>query len=294
MSKDKDQSEEYNSSTFEVEITKLFNAYKPRPSKDFFRRMENAPWAASRKTGSRFETLLRRLFEVGSPSSLPGFRVALASFAILLVIVLVTLASPSLQAVAQQLLQFIIPAPTDELTLQVTVQQPGTQEPLNAAERYPLTVNQAEEAAGYPISIITKLPQGLTLAGASYNPELQAVSMLYMGAGQTLVFTQRPIGEINEFTTVGASAPVEIVSVHGLAAEFVTGGWIVTGTNDRIQSTPAPGTQVSLGVYWNPSLPQYILRWQEGNTQYEFLSTKTAQGITIDKDDLIAMAESIK
>jgi hypothetical protein len=220
--------------------------------------------------------------------------VALASFAILLVIVLVTLASPSLQAVAQQLLQFIIPAPTDELTLQVTVQQPGTQEPLNAAERYPLTVNQAEEAVGYPISVISKLPQGLTLAGARYNPDLQAVSLLYMGAGQTLVFTQRPIGEIIEFTTVGASAPVEIVSVHGVAAEFVTGGWKVTGTNDRIQSTPAPGTQVSLGVYWDPSLPQYILRWQEGNTQYEFLSNKTAQGITIDKDDLIAMAESIK
>ena len=294
MSKNKNQSEEFNPSTFEVEITRLFNAYKPRPSKDFYRRMKTAPWAASRKTGNRFESFLRRLFRVGSPSSLPGFRVALASFAILMVIVLVTLASPSLQAVAQQLLQFIIPAPTDELTLQVTVQQPGTQEPLNAAERYPLTVNQAEEAAGYPISIITKLPQGLTLAGARYNPELQAVSLLYMGAGQTLVFTQRPIGEITEFTTVGASAPVEIVSVHGLAAEFVTGGWKVTGTNDRIQSTPAPGTQVSLGVYWDPSLPQYILRWQEGNTQYEFLSTKTAQGITIDKDDLIAMAESIK
>ena len=294
MKKDKDQSEESNHSAFEEEITKLFKVFKPHPSKDFFRRMENAPWAASRKTGSRFESFLRRLFGFGGPSSLPGFRVALASFAILLVIVLVTLASPSLQAVAQQLLQFIIPAPTDELTLKVTVQQPGTQEPLNAAERYPLTVNQAEEAAGYPISVITKLPQGLTLAGARYNPELQAVSLLYMGAGQTLVFTQRPIGEIIEFTTVGASAPVEIVSVHGLAAEFVTGGWIVTGTNDRIQSTPAPGTQVNLGVYWDPSLPQYILRWQEGNTQYEFLSTKTAQGITIEKDDLIAMAESIK
>ncbi len=294
MNKDKDQSEESNHSTFEEEITTLFNVFKPRPSKDFYRRMESAPWSTPRKTINRFETFLRRLFGVGNPSPLPGLRVALATFAILLVIVIVTLASPSLQAVAQQLLQFIIPAPTDELTLQMTVQQPGTQEPLNAVERYPLTLTQAEETAGYSVSVISKLPQGLTLAGARYNPDLQAVSLLYTGAGQTLLFTQRPVGEINEFTTVGASAPVEIVSVHGLPAEFVTGGWKVTDTNDRIQSTPAPGTQVSLGVYWDPSLPQYILRWQEGNTQYEILSTKTAQGITINKDDLIAMAESIK
>jgi hypothetical protein len=294
MNKGKDQSEESNHSTFEEEITTIFNVFKPRPSQDFYRRMESAPWSTPRKTVNRFETCLRRLFGFGSPSPLPGLRVMLASLAILLLIVIVTLASPSLQAVAQQLLQFIIPAPTDELTLQMTVQHPGTQEPLNAVERYPLTLTQAEETAGYSIRVISKLPQGLTLAGARYNPDLQAVSLLYTGAGQTLLFTQRPIGEINEFTTVGASAPVEIVSVHGIPAEFVTGGWKVTGTNDRIQTTPAPGTQVSLGVYWDPSLPQYILRWQEGNKQYEILSTKTAQGITIDKDDLIAMAESIK
>ena len=93
---------------------------------------------------------------------------------------------------------------------------------------------------------------------------------------------------------VGASAPVEIVIVRGVPGEFVTGGWMATDANDRIQATAAPGTQVSLGVYWDPTLPQRILRWQEGNILYEILSTKTAQGITIDKDELIAMAESIE
>jgi hypothetical protein len=294
MIENKPQSIAPNQPPSEEEIAALMQAFKPQPSENFYQRMENAPWAASRKTNKRLPAFMNRLFGMESTSPLPDLRVALASIAILLVIIVVTLASPSLQAVAQQILQFIIPAPTDELTLQVTVQPSGTQDALNAAERYPLTLTQVEETAGYSVKAISELPQGITFTGARYNPNLQAVTLRYTGVGQTLLFTQRPIGDVSEITTVGASAPVEIATVHDSPAEFVTGGWKVTDTNDRIQATPAPGTQVSLGVYWDPSLPQCILRWQEGNMQYEILSTKTAQGINFDKDDLIAMAESIE
>ena len=278
----------------EEEIVSYLETFQPYPSEDYYLRMETAPWTVPEETGSRISGLMNWLTGMDNSFPRPGVRVALASTVLLLVIILVTLASPKLQAVAQQILHFIVPAPTDELALQVTVQPSGTQEPLNAAERYPLTSIQAEELSGYPIRVFAQLPEGITLTGAQYNPNLHAVTLLYAGAVQTILFTQRPVGEITEYATVGASAPVENVTVHGVPGEFVTGGWIVTDTNDRIQATPAPGTQVSLGVYWDPTLPQRILRWQEGVMLYEILSTKTAQGITIDKDILIKLAESIE
>ena len=294
MSKNKNRSEESIQPPSEEEIARLLKAFKPQPSEDFYQRMETAPWAASMKAGTRLQAFRRRHFGIGSPPALPGLRVALAATAILLVIVVVTLASPSLQAVAQQILQFISPAPTDQLTLHVTVHPPGTQEPLNAANRYPLTLTEAEEMAGYPVRVISKLPPGVSFTGAHFNPDLQAVTLRYTGVGQTLLFTQRPFGEVTDYATVGASAPVEVVTVAGKPAEFVAGGWKVMETNDRIQATAAPGTQVNLGVYWDPTLPQCMLRWQAGDMQYEILSTKTTQGITIEKDDLTTMAESIE
>jgi hypothetical protein len=278
----------------EEDIVSYLETFQPHPSEDYYLRMETAPWTAPEQASSRFTDFMNWLTGMDNPFPRPGVHVALAATVLLLVIILVTLASPKLQAVAQQILHFIVPAPTDELALQVTAQPPGTQEPLNASERYPLTSIQAEELSGYPIIVFAQLPEGITLTGAQYNPNLHAVTLRYSGAGQTILFTQRPVGEITEYATVGASAPVEIVTVHGVPGEFVTGGWIVTDTNDRIQATAAPGTQFSLGVYWDPTLPQRILRWQEGNILYEILSTKTAQGITIDKDRLIKLAESIE
>ena len=104
MSENNYRSEESNPPPSEEEIVTLFKAFKPRPSEDYYQRMETAPWAVSRKTGNRFLAFLRRLLGTGSTSPIPGLRVALASTALLLIIVLVTLASPSLQAVAQKIL----------------------------------------------------------------------------------------------------------------------------------------------------------------------------------------------
>jgi hypothetical protein len=278
----------------EEQIISYLEAFQPHPSEEFFLRMESAPWRATDEDRSSIFNFMDWLTGMSNSFHIPGMRVALASTLLLLVIILVTLASPKLQAVAQQILQFIVPAPTDELALQVTAQPSGTIEPLNAAERYPLTITQAEGLSGYPLRVIVNLPDGITITGAQYNPNLRAVTMRYAGTGQTLLFTQRPVGEIMEYASVGASAPVEIVIVRGVPGEFVTGGWIVTDTNDRIQATAAPGTQISLGVYWDPTLPQHMLRWQEGNMLYEILSTRTAYGVTIGKEELISLAESIE
>ena len=129
----------------EEEIVSYLETFQPYPSEDYYLRMATAPWTVPEQTGSRISGLMNWL--TGMDNSFPrtGVRVALASTVLLLVIILVTLASPKLQAVAQQIIHFIVPAPTDELALQVTVQPSGTQEPLNAAKRYPTVLNGTEQ-----------------------------------------------------------------------------------------------------------------------------------------------------
>jgi len=278
----------------EEQLTALLKAFKPHPSEEFHNRMESAPWHKARPAYPRFSNPIQWLMGIYQDTPLRSLRMVMASATLLIVIIVFTLAFPSLQALAQQFLQFFIPAPTDELALQVTISPTGTQEALNAEGRYPLTLDEAQKLAAYPLDVPTKLPEGVSLTGANYNPDLETVTLRYQGPEYTLLFNQRVHGKISEFSTVGASAPVETVQVNGLPGEFVVGGWRLEDSNDRINSTATPGTQVSLGVYWDPTLPQYILRWQVGEMQYEILYIQTGSAEMITKNEIINIAESIK
>ena len=277
----------------EEQLAGLLKSFRPHPSNEFHNRMESAPWHKDHPAYTRSSNIIQWLMGIYQDTPLQSWRIVMASSTLLIVIIVLTLAFPSLQALAQQFLHFFIPAPTDELALQVTISPTGTQEALNAEGRYPLTLDEAQKLAGYPLDIPTQLPEGVSLTGANYNPDLEIVTLRYLGPGYTLLFNQRVHGQISEYSTVGASAPVETVLLNGIPGEFVVGGWRLEDSNDRINTTATSSTQVSLGVFWDPTLPQFILRWQVGEMQYEILCIQTGPAEMITKNELINLAESI-
>ena len=264
---------ENNHKPDEQEIERLLARFRPRPSARFYRQMRSAPWKKSNPI----------------KGAMPGNRQL--AFAVLAVLVLVVagLASPAVRTMAGQIMHFFLPAAGDQMAIQVTI-QPEEPALMSTAASFPLSLEEARSRVNYPLKEIPVPPDGMVLNGARYNPELDSIALRYQGEGKILVLTQRPLGAVEEYSSIGASAPVETLQVRGEKAEYVTGGWQVKpGEGERLM-TAVPGTEVSLGVYWNPDLPQKMLRWEEGGMMYELLSS----GPSIGKDKLLSIAETIR
>ena len=258
----------------EQEIEKLLASFKPRPSARFYRQMKSAPWTNRNPIRE----------------AMPGTRQLAFAALMVLVLAIAGLASPAVRTMAGQIMHFFLPAAGDQMAIQVTIQPAEEPVLMSTAASFPLSLEEARSRVDYPLKEIPVPPEGMDLNGARYNPELSSISLRYQGIGNILVFTQRPLGDVEEFSSIGASAPVEILQVRGQDAEYVAGGWQVKSGEAQRMLTAVPGTEVSLGVYWNPDLPQKILRWEEGGMMYELLSS----GPLIGKDQLLSIAETIR
>ncbi len=253
----------------EAEIEELLARIRPRPSNRFYRIMKKAPWE-------------RKRFLFG-----PGLLRPLAATVLLMVILLgAAITLPSVQAAARQLLRFFVPSTSDQRTVVVPLPLPGSQ----AGTYYALSLEQAQTELGYTLKTPAALPDELVFSGAHVDPDLKSASLRYTNGKIDLIFTQHPLGNVEEYSSIGASAVVEHVQVRGVDGEYVSGAWRIKPTQATIQETSLPGTQTNLGLYWDPDLPQHILRWQESGMAYEILCT----GDTIGKEGLITIANSIR
>jgi hypothetical protein len=189
--------------------------------------------------------------------------------------------APNLEAVARRLFTFLRAAPTD--TLEITSQTSRLQR-YSDPGYFDLSLEQAEAAAGFkPLEIPESVGQ-TEFSGAHYDPELNAITLRYLHEGYPLYFTQRPLGQVEEFATIGASAPVESVSLRGVEGEYVQGGW-------RAGAEALQAPQPTLELVWDPDLPQHTLRWEQDRSVYEILAVDNQQ---MDKTRLLALAERVK
>ena len=266
MSKNKLSGDQSSQPPAESQIEAWFGAFQPRPGRDFYRRMQDAPWAESRMRDQK-STLASWL------SGLRARHALIAAIVVLLVLVTATLAIPSLRAVAGQIMLYFAPAQADQFSLQVTVPPTGEAGAFASIPDYALTLSQAGELAGYPLKQIHSPPPGFAFTGAHFEPALRSVALRYQSGGAALYLTQRPLGEVEEVHTIAPGAVVETVQVGEAYAEYVTGGWRLNPGDGPSLATATPGTQVGLDLSWDPDLPQQTLRWQQDGMLYELRFT---------------------
>lgn len=278
----------------EKRISDLLGRFKPTPSARFYQRMESAPWV----TGGTSVEQDRQ----GVISSLWNSHLGLAgkqfrplrplavSLGVLLLVFAGMMVFPSVRAQASIVLRYFLRLTNDQPSVMVTVPALGDPTSFGTTGYFGLTLDQVEAQASFPILEIGALPTGMAFTGAHYNPVWQLASLRYEGNAQSLVLTQRKLGVVEQVQTVSADAPVETVQVDDRIGEYVAGGWIVAPGSEQVLQTAIPGTQVSLGIVWDPNLPQQILRWQDDGVAYEIL----ASGKSFTKTALLDMAASLK
>jgi hypothetical protein len=197
-------------------------------------------------------------------------------------------------AVAESML--IAPAPTQSPAISAT----ATPEIPDLKPEYPLSFAQAEEQAGFNVRTPASLPEILSFLGARYDAEHAVVTIFYLFEqalggpntdGLELWEQLAPngsdcdlcgfvVGDLTAteadypHTVVGAYATVETVQIGDIPGKYVEGIW---------------GSADANGMRWLPDPYVKVLRWQKDGIAFELVY----YGIAIDKEDMIAVAESI-
>lgn len=268
------------------QIEELLEAIQPQPSNDFYHRMQSSPWVRSKSVFSTLSSLKDSFL-------LPRFQFAalVAGFLFLLLLVFGFVNSPNFIAIAQQIAKYIMPAQSDQLSIPYMNTLTISPTTLDTHNNFPLNLEEAEDLTSHTLKLIPKSEYDLTFSGARYDPKLSALTLRYELGDALILFTQRPLGEIEEYTSVGASAPIVILTVWGVDGEYVEGGWRMYSENENLYPSTSPDDEINMGVLWDSNLPQRILRWKEDNFIFELLVTGNHE---LEQSDIVKIAESIQ
>jgi len=268
------------------QIEDLLQTIRPQPSNGFYRRMQMSPWVRS-------NSFFYNLSSLNGRFQLPRFQFVVIVVGILFLLLLVFgfVSTPNFIAIAQQIAQYIMPAQSDQLSLPYTNTLTISPATLETHETFPLHLEEAKDLASYTLKLIPHSVNDLTFSGARYDPNLNAVTIRYESGDALILLTQRPQGNIGEYTSVGASAPIVIVTVRGVEGEYVEGGWRMLSDNQYPYPSTSPDDKKNMGVIWDPNLAQRILRWKEDNFIFELLVTGNHG---LEQSDIVKIAESIQ
>jgi len=253
----------------EDEITKLLSKIQPQPEPGFRQKMAGQPWNHQGRmvlwTGF---TPRRTMATIGL---------------VLLVVVGVSLLSPSVNTLAQRFTQFFSPSSRSQVIPEISPLEPNP-----ILERFNLTITEAEILAGFEMKTPRDISQEFNLRGAAYDQLREAIILHYTteSGGLVLRISQQKID--SDYQGIGPEAEVEIISVGPYTGEFVAGGWKITEVESEADATQSPDTPQTV---WNAKVNLQTLRWTDGEFLFEIiLAGGLNQTGYLDKDDLIALA----
>ena len=255
-------------------IAALLEKFQPQPSAAFQARMQSAAWtqqaAPSQRNFSRY-----------------AWRFAIVLLVVSVFFLFTPFAGESLKATANRLLQFFIPAGSDQTAIQVTIPPTDRTNALNPQTDFAASLQEVMAEVPFDLCVPTQMPEDYTLNGANYTATHQQAALYYSGDKRSLILVQHPVG--NFFEQIGESARVEIIQEGEIIYEYVIGGWVIRGEDGEILATALPGTTVTLNAYWDNSLTRQTLRWQQDGIQFELI----AYG-ELDRQTMLSIAANMR
>lgn len=165
--------------------------------------------------------------------------------------------SPQGQAWAQEAFQFFTKTESDRVPFEVfqATQSAGSAAATPTTESEPtptpgslangmLTLEEVQDAAGFVPYEPSWLPEDFEFAGASYDEGTKVVTMMYTRLGNianSFSLRQEPyryLADCDICTSVGTSADIKKVSIHGVYGEYVEGVWAGDDGDAVWENTP--------------------------------------------------------
>jgi hypothetical protein len=257
----------------QTEIEMLLGKIKPLPSARFHQEITTQPWK------QRVQNPIIGWFRLR--------RLAVTLSLAFITVVIISLALPSWDVLADRIARFFAPSSSERVIIQVPINDINGQKP-----SYQGSISEMVAMAGFEVKTPATDPKGYIFTGADYNPDRQAVTLNYESeTGFLLRISQRPVGV--EFQSISINATVETVQIGTTVGEYVVGGWKAIQTQTEAIS---PTMTVTLQAVWDPEANISFLRWQDNDILYQILFSgddPTSENY-LTKKDLIAIAEDLQ
>jgi len=226
-------------------------------------------------------------------------RLVVASAFVMLLAMALLFTNPQVQAFAQEILRFFIPAQNNSFPLPTQAATPKNTasptfavpvlagcEDASASRSYRCIVDGAEIALRFDVRELPSKPGSFTFSAASVDPTQNRITLTYSRDGSVLTITQtRGASTDSVWESTWGAVPldsVEKVQINGFDGEYVRGMFVVKSKNE---------TQ----AVWEPDAPVQRLRWREGDLLLEIhMGGLIGDNEEIGKDWLISLAESLR
>ncbi len=294
-------------------LDKILSEYQPKPGKQFYQKMENAPWTQKRKTMSNFSRSFRFGWQIAVAFllvlaalslSLPGVRASLSAWLGLSVApsnqmpaTSITLAAITPSAVQNTVPAVVaVPSATLANALPTALPSPTPVQP-TASHPKPAEVNQLAPQVGWNILTPAVLPDGYKFLSAYYDTNHQMVILTYEiarllpGATDPSLTSTKTItvlqAQKNDFVPMQVSpdSKVSDIQVNDQAASYVIGAWDTEFVKD--DNDPNGGKMVST---WRNDLAVQNIFWQVGSIYVTIITDDQA----VSQQELIDMAASVQ
>jgi hypothetical protein len=164
-------------------------------------------------------------------------------------------------------------------------------------EYYPLTVAEAEKEAGFKLLQPSKLPEILSLSGASFESEQKIVRIFYLRSQDMGPTTDGLLLEEEAIPSTGVHNLSSFIIGDKTEIEKYAPG-IIVGAIEQVQIGEITGQYVEgvwsgtdcCGWTWDPDPYLKRLRWQTNDMAFAL----SYMGTDIAREDMVAIAKSIK
>ncbi|HZD39875.1 MAG TPA: DUF4367 domain-containing protein, partial [Terriglobales bacterium] len=286
---------------FAGELGNLAKTISPDP--DFSRQLEARLIAAGQSKDGQTRSISKRAGNSGDrPRRNPiswAFPAIALSLVLLLVVVFLTV--PSLNAVAKEALSYFLQVESDIKPTPTPIPGLGIE-----PEELPTVVKNVEREAeadrqdnlageagsNFIVELPTQLPEGWEIGSVDYIRSRGFVSVFftYERGGRVLTLYEQPAQELAG-TIIGPEGEVESVAVGEATGEYVYGAWWKEHTIYK-QATPEQAENLE----WSADISQRTLRWQVGEMSYSLVAGGGSPGLQgfLGKEDLVKIAESLE
>lgn len=208
-------------------------------------------------------------------------------------------ASPELRALAQDILDLIVPGDDDTATFEFYPANSVT--PAPTLETDDALLADIVAAAPFEVAVPTFMPDGYVYQRGSYNFQTNSVFIAYACGLWGVGIGQRPLvdGETPPAMEVGASATIEAVDINGATGQYVRGEWAATSGALVIPRTVEPGQSIPYEAEWIDDSEWQRLVWIDDGFVFTIvtasgLAAETATTCALDRDDYVAIARGLR
>lgn len=228
------------------------------------------------------------------------FRVLATSAATMIILLIVVLTIPPLRTLAEQIIDFFVPADSNETTVELHLG--GS---IVTPEQYPLSLDELINHVDFQLPLPAFMPSAYVFDGGSYDPSARVVTLRYRCSAQWSVYiiltqVDQPDTEDLVRREVGMGAEIDEVMIGTVIGQYVRGSWLVVVDPTVVEQAEAAemGITTDAEAMWENDTQWHQLVWYHEGILYTLMGGTSTEyqslSCSLDQEDFVTIANGLR